>query len=204
MTLPGETQPEYLLMLPFTPVRKDNMVGWMAGRCDGEHYGKLLVYSLPKDRLVLGPRQIDANIDKNDTISQQITLWNQVGSRVIRGNLLVIPVRDSILYVEPLYLDSEQTRFPELKRVIVASKDRIAMRETLTEALAEVFGEAAPQAGGPPKPPASASAEGRRALELYEKAREQLRSADWAGYGKTLDELGRLLREMAGPPPAKP
>ena len=203
MTLPGETRPEYLLMLPFTPVRKDNMVGWMAGRCDGEHYGKLLVYSLPKDRLVLGPRQIDANIDKNDTISQQITLWNQVGSRVIRGNLLVIPVKDSILYVEPLYLDSEQTRFPELKRVIVASKDRIAMRETLTEALAEVFGEAAPQ-GGPPKPPAAASAEGRRALELYEKAREQLRSADWAGYGKTLDELGRLLREMAGPTPAKP
>ena len=200
MTLPGETEPEYLLMLPFTPRGKDNMVGWMAGRCDGEQYGKLLVYQFPKDRLVLGPRQIEANIDKNDAISQQITLWGQKGSRVIRGNLLVIPIRDAVLYVEPLYLDSEQTRFPELKRVIVASKDRVAMRETLDEALAAVFG-AAPTPGKPTTPPpdtVAPSAQGKRAHELFEKAQQQLRQGDWAAYGKTMQELGRLLQDMAG------
>jgi len=205
MTLPGETEPEYLLMLPFTPRGKDNMVGWMAGRCDGRQYGKLLVYQFPKDRLVLGPRQIEANIDKNDAISQQITLWGQKGSRVIRGNLLVIPIRDSVLYVEPLYLDSEQTRFPELKRVIVASKDRVAMRETLDEALAAVFGAAPPPqepAVRPTEPPAP-SAGARQAHELFEKAQEQLRQGDWAGYGNTMDQLGRLLRDMAGRPSEK-
>ncbi len=205
MTLPGETEPEYLLMLPFTPRGKDNMVGWMAGRCDGKQYGKLLVYQFPKDRLVLGPKQIEANIDKNDAISQQITLWGQVGSRVIRGNLLVIPVRDAILYVEPLYLDSEQTRFPELKRVIVASKDRVAMRETLDEALAEVFGTA-PAAAKPvakPRETPAPSAHGRQAHELFEKAQQQLREGDWAGYGNTIEELGRLLRNMAREPSEK-
>jgi len=201
MTLPGEAEPEYLLMLPFTPRGKDNMVGWMAGRCDGRQYGKLLVYQFPKDRLVLGPKQIEANIDKNDAISQQITLWGQKGSRVIRGNLLVIPIRDSVLYVEPLYLDSEQTRFPELKRVIVASKDRVAMRETLDEALAAVFGEAPPPEAPITKPPEGTTPpapHGRRAHELFLKAQEQLRQGDWAGYGKTIDDLGRLLRDMAG------
>ena len=204
MTLPGETEPEYLLMLPFTPRGKDNMVGWMAGRCDGKQYGKLLVYQFPKDRLVLGPKQIEANIDKNDAISQQITLWGQVGSRVIRGNLLVIPVRDAILYVEPLYLDSEQTRFPELKRVIVASKDRVAMRETLDEALAAVFGAAPPAkpVAKPPEAPAP-SADGRQAHELFEKAQQQLRQGDWAAYGKTMEALGQLLRNMAPEPSEK-
>jgi len=122
MRLPGEAEPEYLLMLPVTPTRKNNMIAWMAGRCDGEQYGRLLVYKFPKDRLVLGPQQIEANIDKNDAISQQITLWAQAGSEVLRGNLLVIPIGDAVLYVEPLYLDSEQMRFPELRRVIVATK----------------------------------------------------------------------------------
>ncbi|GAH15326.1 unnamed protein product, partial [marine sediment metagenome] len=156
-------------------------------------------------RLVLGPKQIEANIDKDDAISQQITLWGQVGSRVIRGNLLVIPVRDAILYVEPLYLDSEQTRFPELKRVIVVSKDRVAMRETLDEALAEVFGTAPPAAKPVAKPretPAP-SAYGRQAHELFEKAQQQLRQGDWAAYGNTMEELGRLLRNLAREPSEK-
>lgn len=207
MTLPGETAPEYMLMLPFTPARKDNMVGWMAGRCDGDNYGHLLVYQFPKEHLILGPKQIEANIDKNDTISQQITLWGQVGSRVIRGNLLVIPVRDAILYVEPLYLDSEQTRFPELKRVIVASKDRIAMRETLDEALAAVFGQEAPgpapAAGKTTETPPTPSIGAARALKLFEKAQRQLRDGDWAGYGATIEELGAHLRRAAPAPPAK-
>ncbi|MFO8014639.1 MAG: UPF0182 family protein, partial [Phycisphaerae bacterium] len=153
MRLPGEAEPEYLLMLPVTPTRKNNMIAWMAGRCDGKHYGRLLVYKFPKERLFLGPQQIEANIDKNDAISQQITLWDQRGSRVIRGNLLVIPIGEAVLYVEPLYLESEQTRFPELRRVIVATKDRVVMRKTLREAIEAVLGEAPPVAEPPPETP---------------------------------------------------
>ena len=188
MRLPGEAEPEYLLMLPVTPIRKNNMIAWMAGRCDGEQYGRLLVYKFPKERLFLGPQQIEANIDKNDAISQQITLWDQAGSRVIRGNLLVIPIRDAVLYVEPLYLESEQTQFPELRRVIVATKDRVAMRKTLREAIEAVLGEAPtvaeegerPPAEGPPKEgppkerpvPAGAAAE---ALKAYREAQQHLK-----------------------------
>ena len=201
MTLPGEKQPEYLLMLPFTPSRKDNMVGWLAGRCDGKEYGKMLCYSFPKDHLVFGPNQVEARINQNDKISPLLTLWNQHGSRVVRGNLLVIPVGDSILYVEPLYLKSENAAIPELKRVIVSYQDRIAMDETFDGALQAVFGEgpAAPAkpAAGPPEGQTSAALRAH-AVELYEKAQQQIKSLDWAGYGATMEELGKVLREMAG------
>ena len=210
MTLPGEKQPEYLLMLPFTPSRKDNMVGWLAGRCDGKEYGKMLCYSFPKDHLVFGPNQVEARINQNDKISPLLTLWNQHGSRVVRGNLLVIPVGDSILYVEPLYLKSENAAIPELKRVIVSYQDRIAMDETFDGALQAVFGEgpAAPAkpAAGPPEGQTSAALRAH-AVELYEKAQQQIKSLDWAGYGATMEELGKVLREMAGraeKPPALP
>jgi hypothetical protein len=206
MTLPTEEQEEYILMLPFTPAGKDNMVGWMAGRCDGQEYGKLLVYTFPKDRLLFGPNQVEARINQNDEISPQLTLWNQHGSRVVRGNLLVIPVGDSILYVEPLYLKSEGTAIPELKRVIVSYQDRIAMRNTLAEALEAVFRQGPPAAKPPEQvavPAAPAPAAGR-ALELFQKAQRKLRDGDWAGYGAAVDELGKVLREMAAPPPQKP
>jgi hypothetical protein len=208
MTLPGEAQPEYLLMLPFTPARKDNMTGWLAGRCDGEQYGKLMCYTFPKDRLVFGPNQVEARINQNDEISPLLTLWNQHGSQVIRGNLLVLPVANSILFVEPLYLKSENAPLPELKRVIVSYQERIAMRGNLEDALAAVFGEGPPApptpAGqvpsGKPQQPAPAPVTGtlwHRAQELFERAERQQREGDWAGYGATMQELRKTIAEGA-------
>ena len=206
MTLPEETQPEYVLMLPFTPNGKNNMAGWMAGRCDGEHYGKLLVYRFPRDRTILGPIQVEASIDQDQTISPQLSLWNQHGSRVVRGNLMVIPVRDAILYVEPLYLKSEKAEFPELTRVIAVYGDRVAMCDTLDEALAAVLagGAARPEKPGPEEKPTPAATPGLKALAeraraLFDKAQAQSRAGDWAAYGESLKELGKVLEEMTGP-----
>ena len=217
MTLPGQAGPEYLLMLPFTPQRKNNMVGWMAARCDGTDPRRLLVYRFPKGATVQGPSQIEAKIEQNEDISRELTLWNQMGSSVTRGNLLVIPVKDSLLYVEPLYLRSTQTPLPELKRVIVATKDRIAMRGTLAEALAAVFGQAPPAlppvptpGPGPPRPgPAPGPAEDFKALaaeaeRLYTDAQRQQRAGDWAAYGQTMERLGEVLRKLAERSPEPP
>jgi uncharacterized protein len=121
MKLPGSDQLEYLLMTPFTPQKRDNMISWMAARCDFPEYGKMLFYQLPKEKLIYGPMQIEAMIDQNTTISQQLTLWDQKGSRVIRGNLIAVPIENSFLYVVPVYLTAEGTDFPQLKRVIVIS-----------------------------------------------------------------------------------
>ena len=148
MRLPGETQAEFFLMLPMVPSRRDNMIAWLAARCDSPDYGKLIVYEFPKDKLVYGPFQIEALINQNTEISQQLTLWNQMGSRVIRGNLLVIPIENSILYVSPLYLRAAQGQLPELKRVIAAYGDHVVMKETLAEALSALF-----ETGGAPKIP---------------------------------------------------
>jgi uncharacterized membrane protein (UPF0182 family) len=140
MRLPGEPQAEFFLMLPMVPSRRDNMIAWLAARCDAPDYGKLIVYEFPKDKLVYGPFQIEARINQNTEISQQLTLWNQMGSRVIRGaNLLVIPIENSILYVSPLYLRAEHGHLPELKRVIAAYGEHVVMRETLAEALSALF-----------------------------------------------------------------
>ena len=149
MRLPGEPQAEFFLMLPMVPSRRDNMIAWLAARCDPPDYGKLIVYEFPKDKLVYGPFQIEARINQNTEISQQLTLWNQMGSRVIRGaNLLVIPIENSILYVSPLYLRAEHGHLPELKRVIAAYGEHVVMKETLAEALAALFAEARCRAGG--------------------------------------------------------
>lgn len=144
MRLPESEQEEFILIIPFTPVNKDNMVAWMAARSDGDEYGKVLLYEFPKQELVYGPRQVDARIDQNPDISQQLTLWSQEGSRVIRGDLLVIPIQRSLLYVEPVYLRAEQGELPELKRVIIAYGDQTVMANDLETALAAVFGEAEP------------------------------------------------------------
>ncbi|MGC2643486.1 MAG: UPF0182 family protein, partial [Pseudolabrys sp.] len=146
MRLPGETQAEFFVMLPMVPSRRDNMIAWLAARCDPPDYGKLIVYEFPKDKLVYCPFQIEALINQNTEISQQLTLWNQMGSRVIRGNLLVIPIENSILYISPLYLRAEQGQLPELKRVIAAYGDHVVMKETLAEALSALFAT-----GGTPK-----------------------------------------------------
>src|SRR5246127_1286289 len=130
MRLPGETRAAFFLMLPMAPSQRENMIAWLAARCDQPDYGKLIVYAFPKDKLVYGPFQIEALINQNTEVSQQITLWNQSGSRVIRGNLLVVPIGNSILYVTPLYLRAQSGQMPELQRVIAIYGDHVVMEQT--------------------------------------------------------------------------
>jgi len=144
MTLPGEEEPEFVLVLPFTPRNKQNTVAWLAGRSDGEFYGLLRSFRFPTDDLVFGPAQVEARIDQDPVISQQISLWNQSGSEVIRGNLLMIPIGESFLFVEPLYLQAQNSRIPELKRVVVANGNAIAMEPTLERSIDVIFGRRAP------------------------------------------------------------
>ncbi|MCB0210960.1 MAG: UPF0182 family protein [Anaerolineae bacterium] len=139
LKLPGAEDTEFVLIQPFTPNNKDNLIGWMAARSDGENYGQLVTYRFPKQELIFGPLQIEGRIDQNPEISSQITLWDQGGSQVIRGNLLVLPIDNSLLYVEPLYLQAENGQIPELKRIILASGDQIVMRTTLAQALIALF-----------------------------------------------------------------
>ena len=204
MRLPGETQAQFFLMLPMVPTHRDNMIAWLAARCDAPDYGRLIVYEFPKDKLVYGPFQIEALINQNTYISQQISLWNQMGSRIIRGNLLVVPIENSLLYVSPLYLRAEQGQLPELKRVIAAYGDRVVMQETLPEALAALFGAGLAPAGPgvgtetPLEHPATDRA--REALDHYNQAIEHLKAGDWAGFGTELDRLGEVLQDMGRPP----
>jgi len=144
MQLPGEQQKnEFVLILPFTPASRNNMIGWMAGRSDGENYGKLLVYNFPKSRLIDGPVQIEARIDQNAQLSSQFTLWNQQGSRVIRGHLLVIPIGRSLMFVEPVYLQAERSPMPELRLVVLATQEKLGYGQSFAEAMNSLFGEAA-------------------------------------------------------------
>ncbi|MGF6757160.1 UPF0182 family protein [Paraburkholderia sp. GAS42] len=198
MRLPGEPRAEFVLMLPMVPSQRENMIAWLAARCDPPGYGKLVVYTFPKDKLVYGPFQIEARIQQNTEISQQISLWNQMGSRVIRGHLVVVPIEDSILYVSPLYLRAASGQLPELKRVIAAYGDRVVMEETLGEALAALFKENAPVAS-PVR--GTADARAREALAHYNRAIERLKAGDWTGFGSELDALRPLLEALgAGRP----
>jgi uncharacterized membrane protein (UPF0182 family) len=202
MRLPDETRTEFFLMLPMAPSQRQNMIAWLAARCDQPDYGKLIVYEFPKDKLVYGPFQIEARINQNTEISQQLSLWNQMGSRVIRGNLLVVPIENSILYVSPLYLRAQTGQVPELKRVIAAYGDRVVMEETLAGALAALFKESAPASAVSAAPNAGALANvlAREALGHYDRALERLKAGDWAGFGVELDALGPLLQKLgAGP-----
>ncbi len=203
MKLPGNDKPEFIQMIPFSPVTKNNMIAWMASRSDGENYGELLVYTFPKDELVYGPMQIESRIEQDSSISQLLTLWSQRGSRVIRGNLLVIPINNSILYVEPVYLQAETSELPELKRVVVAYGDRIVMTERLDQALQQIFGlaaETAPEERAPEGVPEQVEIiQGTvkelttQALELYQEAQESLQEGNWASYGELLEELEDVL-----------
>jgi uncharacterized membrane protein (UPF0182 family) len=205
MRLPGEPQAEFFLMLPMVPSRRDNMIAWLAARCDAPDYGKLIVYEFPKDKLVYGPFQIEARINQTTEISQQLTLWNQMGSRVIRGaNLLVIPIDNSILYVSPLYLRAEHGHLPELKRVIAAYGEHVVMKETLADALAALFAEpgAIPAVSSateqmPPAGPAASQAQ--QALDRYNQAVERLKAGDWKGFGTQFDALRDILEKMNRP-----
>jgi uncharacterized protein len=209
MRLPGEEKEEFLLMQPFTPVNKNNTIGWLAARSDGMNYGRLLAYNFPKEKLVYGPSQIENRIQQDTIITEQFALWDRGGSRVIRGNLLLIPLEQSFLYVEPIFLQAEAGGLPELKRVIVAAGDRIAMEPTLERSIAAIFGTdvfggrpavvvepAGPGQPGRPVSPdvASLIEQGR---QHYQKAEERLRAGDWAGYGKELESLKAVLEQLA-------
>ena len=203
MRLPDEPQAQFFLMLPMVPSQRQNMIAWLAARCDPPDYGKLIVYEFPKDKLVYGPFQIEARINQNTEISQQLSLWNQMGSRVIRGHLIVIPIENSILYVSPLYLRAETGQLPELKRVIAAYGDRVVMEETLTDALVALFRQpSGPRPAEAPAGAASAVVERDRAhaaLAHYNRALERLKAGDWAGFGAELDELRAALEALGRP-----
>ncbi len=192
MKLPGSDQLEYLLMTPFTPQKRDNMIAWMAARCDFPEYGKMLFYQLPKEKLIYGPMQVEAMIDQNTTISEQLTLWNQKGSRVIRGNLIAVPIENSFLYVVPVYLTAEGTDFPQLKRVIVISGDKLAMEPTLDEAIQSVFGTQQQQAQTPVRT-RLAQPELSEARAQFEAAQKAMQQGDWEKFGKAMEALKRLL-----------
>jgi uncharacterized membrane protein (UPF0182 family) len=210
------TKEEFILMVPFTPARKENMIAWMAARCDVPNYGKVAVFTFPKQKLVYGPQQLESRIDQDPAISQLLTLWGQGGSKVIRGTLLVIPVHNAVLYVEPLYLSTESgPGLPQLKRVIVSYADKVVMDSTLDAALTGIFGgptggALASAPGGPGGAPAGAAASGtasgtpqdfpalaREAREHFEKADQLLRQGDWAGYGVEMKKLQDVLNRLA-------
>lgn len=200
MKLPGEKKEEYILLLPYTPSKRDNLAAWIAGRCDEPNYGNLIVYTFPRDRLVFGPRQIDARIDQDSYISQQLTLWGQRGSQVIRGSLLIIPIESSLLYVQPLYLAAEDKGgLPELRRVILAFENNVVMEENLELGLQRLFGgRVAPvsRETGLPDEKTSFHDLARDAVSTYERLNEMLRQGNWAGYGEELRKLGQILRKM--------
>ncbi len=201
MKLPGEKVEEYILLLPFTPSKRDNLAAWLTARCDGENYGKIRAYTFPRDRLIYGPKQIDARINQDSFISQQLTLWSQRGSEVIRGSLLVIPIEKSLLYVQPLFLAADKAGLPELKRVIVAFGDEVVMEENLELALQRLFGgkktvaAATVAVATDSKAPPAALA--KEAMGIYEKAITLQRQGNWAGYGEELRKLEQVLKQMA-------
>jgi uncharacterized membrane protein (UPF0182 family) len=222
MKLPGEKNPEFIFMTPFTPRGKDNLAAWMVARMDGENYGKLSVYRFPKQSLVYGPKQIANRINQDTEISRQLTLWDQRGSEVIRGELLVIPIEESLIYVQPIYLRAEGGTIPELKRVVVAHENRVVMGETLEEGLDALFGSGAARqtptsvqdsvstlgasesvvTGGGVAPstlqaPSGASAELlREAQTHYDRAIAAQRAGNWAEYGREIEQLGVAIRAL--------
>lgn len=216
MKLPNAQAEEFLLMLPFVPKNKLNLSAWMVARSDGDNYGKLVIYRFPKQTTIFGPRQVVGRINQDAQISQQLTLWNQRGSKVIHGSLLVIPIKESLIYIQPLYLQAETAKIPELKRVIVVAEGRIAMEETLEASLARIFGSEAMPAAQPPAPgktqasalqpntqqptaavPPATPELAARAKQHYDNAIQAQRNGDWARFGEELKKLGAVLDEMS-------
>jgi hypothetical protein len=209
MRLPDEQKAEYIFMTPFTPRQKDNLAAWMIARNDGEHYGKLLVYRFPKQSLIFGPKQIVNRINQDTEISRQITLWDQRGSEVIRGELLVIPIEKSLLYVQPIYLRAEGGQIPELKRVVVAHQNQVVMAETLDAGLSLLFGGNAgrpsvvvdsAQASAPAAAGGVSATLLRQVQDAYDRAIAAQRAGNWAQYGEEMNRLGDLLRRLTRQP----
>lgn len=201
--LPGEEKEEFILMGAYTPARKQNLVAWLAGRADGDNYGKLLLYKFPKGLQIPGTIQVESLIDQDSVISSQLTLWGQGGSRILRGNLLVYPLGGSLLYIEPLYIEAEQNKFPQLKKIFVFYKDQIVMENTLDEALATLFGTAPPASsseedeGGITEPPVGNEQELiRQIISLYREGQERLKTGDWAAYGRIQQEIDGIIRVL--------
>ncbi|QQG44054.1 MAG: UPF0182 family protein [Candidatus Roizmanbacteria bacterium] len=205
MKLPGEKAEEYILMLPFTPRNKDNLSAWMVARNDGENYGKLIVYRFPKQKLIFGPKQVISRFNQDAEISRQISLWDQRGSQVIQGPLMVIPIEESLIYVRPLYLKAETGKIPELKRVIVAYENKIAMEKTLEEALARIFGtnmentiRKEVEVSAEPEPADQTFQDIlKQSNNLYEEALNAQREGNWARYGEAIRKLGETLKKTA-------
>jgi len=204
---------EFLTMMPFTPEHRDVMIAWAAGRSDLENYGELVVYLMPKGRTVLGPSQIEARIDQDDEISQLFTLWGQSGSSVIRGNLLALPIEESLLYVEPIYLEAVDRGLPELRRVVVAHGRRLAMGRSVAEAMEILFGERDPldpdELMDPDliddddvdvDPPAPDADDAQRAWDLFQRAQRALRDGNWSRYGELMSELEDILERLQETP----
>ena len=199
-----------MLISPLTPENRDNMISWMTAKSDPEDYGRLIVYKLPKDRLIYGPAQIEARIDQDPDISRQIALWDQRGSRVIRGNLMVIPIENSFLYVEPVFLLAEGVDIPQLQRVIVAIGDNIAMQPTIEAAMFELFGDEAgflapgvmPQAASVEEMPSEQLLSGQVRSEelnkirsLWQDLRSALENGEWERYGEILKEMDDIISQ---------
>ncbi len=212
MRLPGETQEEYITMTPFTPRQKDNLAAWIVARSDGEHYGQLIAYRFPRQSLVFGPTQIVNRINQDTEISRQISLWDQRGSEVIRGNLLVIPIEESLIFIQAIYLRAEGGRIPELKRVIVAYQNQVVMEETLAQGMALLFGgtinmdapssDVAPVAAAAAVPSGGGDASARaqalidEASSRYDAAIAAQQRGDWARYGDEMRRVGELLQQL--------
>jgi len=217
MQLPGEQKKnEFALILPFTPANRNNMIGWMAGRSDGEDYGKLLAYNFPKSKLIDGPLQIEARIDQNAQLSAQFSLWNQQGSRVVRGHLLVIPIGKSLLYVEPIYLKAESSPMPELRLVVLATQERLGFGQSFDEAMSNLFGDAAkasteqkpagqtPTAEAKAQPKASPTPATQqtteqlinRAVQEFDEYQKLTAAGRLAEAGQKLEEHKRTLEEL--------
>jgi len=215
LELPGYDEPEYVLILPFTPDQRNNMIAWMVARCDQPNYGQVELFLFPRERVVLGPRQVENRIDQDTDISEQFTLWGQVGSRVIRGNLLVLPINNALLYVEPIFLEADTGGLPELARVIVSYDETVVMGNTLDQALIQVFGEIdelpaeIPDDELPddidlddPLPEIDIDVEAElaelilQAREAYEQALEKQQEGDWSGYGDKITELEKIISDM--------
>lgn len=210
MRLPGEEREEFIQMIPYTPNKRDNMIAWLCARSDGDNYGRMLVYKFPKKEQVYGPMQVAARIDQDPQISQQLSLWNQQGSSVYRGNLLVIPIKEEVIYVQPVYLQATSGKLPELKRIIVAFHNRLAMEPTLEEGLRRVFrGRVAadlPASGesGQISSPAKTESRSERSVRelsrsaknIYDNAIRAQREGDWSRYGEEIERLKKELEEL--------
>lgn len=206
MKLPGDSQAEFINSIPYTPSGKNNLTALLVARNDGDHYGELVLYQMPKDRIIYGPQQIEAQINQDTRIAQDFTLWSSAGSTYTRGNMFVIPIGSSLMYVEPIYLESASSSLPEVKKVIIYYNERIAYEDTLNEALHTLFGvdlQARPgslpnldEAADPSTEELSMTELAQKANEAYERAVEAQKQGDWAGYGEYLEEMALYLNRM--------